>query len=120
FRALWHFAPFRYLAVMRSYRFTPWHFLNFFPDPHGHGSFRPTVDQSVPGGGVPLPSSERKRPAPTIDGSFRAVTGFGEGVSAGPTSSTVSSAVGSSAGMSSRIPSALYRFVGFSGLDGTT
>jgi hypothetical protein len=21
---------------------TPWHFLYFFPDPHGHGSFRPT------------------------------------------------------------------------------
>ena len=30
----------------------PWHFLNFFPDPHGQGSLRPTVDQSIGAGGA--------------------------------------------------------------------
>src|SRR5215211_5938536 len=29
------------LAIL-PHRPTPWHFLYFFPDPHGHGSFRPT------------------------------------------------------------------------------
>src|SRR5438270_12545635 len=104
-----------------AYTFTPWHFLNFFPDPHGHGSFRPTVDQSVPGGGVPFPSSDRNRPAPTIDGSFRAATGLGAGDSAGPMSSVASVPcveVPSSGGMSSRMPRALYRFVGLSGRNG--
>ena len=42
----------------RSYRLAPWHFLNFFPDPHGHGSLRPTLDQSA------LPAA----PPPAIPG----------------------------------------------------
>jgi len=41
----------------------PWHFLNFFPDPHQHGSFRPisfsrssfTTVSTTSRGGAPLP-----------------------------------------------------------------
>src|SRR5688500_17572628 len=53
------------------YDAVPWHFLNFFPDPHGQGSLRPTFDQSAApaAGGL----SERVGPAPTISGSFLTV-----------------------------------------------
>src|ERR1700747_19897 len=55
----------------------PWHFLNFFPDPQGQGSLRPTFDQStLAGTGEEL--SDRVRPAPTMSGSRRVTTsGFG-------------------------------------------
>src|SRR6186713_240062 len=117
------------------YRFAPWHFLNFLPEPQGHGSFRPTFDQSPgPVDGVAAAGlSDRVRPAPTTTGSCRATTFFFGG-SAGPTSITSASAVGgvplsspsapssfrggSSSGISSRIPSALKRFVGFRGPSG--
>src|SRR4051812_18093636 len=57
------------------YSVAPWHFLNFLPDPHGQGSFRPTVDQSTfVGTGAWF--SERVRPAPTTIGSRRATTSF--------------------------------------------
>src|SRR3954467_14527083 len=71
----------------------PWHFLNFFPEPHGHGSLRPTVDQSTGPLGCVSPNV-LGRPAPTIGGSFLADTGVcwlagaAAGVSAGPTSTT--------------------------------
>jgi hypothetical protein len=31
----------------RTYRPTPWHFLYFFPEPQGQGSFRPTSGTAV-------------------------------------------------------------------------
>ena len=31
---------------MKNYAFTPQHFLYFFPDPQGHGSFRPILTPS--------------------------------------------------------------------------
>src|SRR6476661_4894340 len=109
----------RSLAGTRDdYRFAPWHFLNFFPDPHGHGSFRPTVDQStLAGAGV---ANDFVRPAPTITGSFRATGLVAAGGSAGPMSTPPLApsplpddvAAISSSGMSSRMPSALYRFLG--------
>src|SRR6266550_3714983 len=88
----------------------PWHFLNFLPDPHGHGSLRPTLLQSV--APPPAPgSSERTFPAPTTTGSGRAAA-RAVGGSAGPTSMAPA---GSPGGTSSRTPVALYRFVGFGG-----
>src|SRR5687768_12095263 len=111
--------------TMRVYRFAPWHFLNFFPEPHGHGSFRPTLDQSAGATGALAAgfSDRAPRPAPTTTGSGRAAAFFFGG-SAGPTSMTCSVpspppaagvgtlapfavSAGSSSGMSSRIPSAL-------------
>jgi hypothetical protein len=32
------------LALTHPTGLVPWHFLYFFPLPHGHGSFRPTFD----------------------------------------------------------------------------
>src|SRR4051794_11618765 len=29
------------LAIRKSRSYAPWHFLNFFPEPHQHRSFRP-------------------------------------------------------------------------------
>ena len=34
------------LVVRAGARHAPWHFLNFFPDPHGQGSLRPTLGDS--------------------------------------------------------------------------
>src|SRR5215213_8297008 len=102
----------------------PWHFLNFFPDPHGQGSFRPTLLQST--GAVAAPDVAslrlRARPAPTITGSrFAAAARSGAGVSAGPTSriSSTPVATGSSGTTSSSTPSALYRRVGAAGAGGS-
>src|SRR5215211_527676 len=102
---------------LRDHIVAPWHFLNFLPEPQGHGSFRPTADQSTLAG-VFGPDNDRIRPAPTIDGSLRAVTGLLAGVSAGPISTAPSTPlpdVSSSTGMSSRMPSALYFFVALCG-----
>jgi hypothetical protein len=42
------------VRTTRRYAITaPWHFLNFFPDPHGHGSLRLTLLQSAPAGAPP-------------------------------------------------------------------
>ena len=30
----------------REARYAPWHFLYFLPEPHGHGSLRPTLSNS--------------------------------------------------------------------------
>ena len=74
----------------RDYTDTPWHFLNFLPEPHGQGSLRPTFVQST----GPLAAAFwmslmlRAFPAPTMSGSRLAVVGFSFGVSAGPTSTT--------------------------------
>src|SRR5262245_12402021 len=83
------------------YKLAPWHFLNFLPEPHGHGSFRPTFDQSPVAFAAPLPPAipgtfavgliDRVRPAPTTTGSCRAAAFFFGG-SDGPTSMTFSSA----------------------------
>src|SRR3954463_15995020 len=57
------------------YSVAPWHFLNFLPEPHGQGSFRPTVDQST-FAGTGAWFSERVRPPPPTNGSRRAPTPF--------------------------------------------
>src|SRR5688500_9387959 len=119
-----------------AYTPVPWHFLNFLPEPHGHGSLRPTFDQSPLAPAPPVGDAaglmDLVRPAPTTIGSVRAAAFFFGG-SAGPTSITSASAAGaggsstvplpfaddpSSSGMSSRMPSALYRLVGFRGPSG--
>jgi hypothetical protein len=45
-----------YAVTAPDYRLAPWHFLNFFPDPHGHGSFRPTFVKSLPAPPIALPA----------------------------------------------------------------
>ena len=54
YRCLWSSG----LGLAR-YKFAPWHFLNFFPDPHGHGSLRPTLLQSpvLPTGPPAIPGT---------------------------------------------------------------
>src|SRR5215204_5932677 len=101
------------IRVPRPQRDAPWHFLNFFPDPHGQGSFRPTFVQSTGAVAAPEVASLRlrARPAPTITGSRFATAAVrsGAGVSAGPRSITSSTpvATGSSGTTSSSTPSAL-------------
>src|ERR1019366_8529172 len=98
-------SPSKRRDLVRDYAFAPWHFLNFFPLPHGHGSLRPTLDQSAVAAPPPAASVRTPLPAPTIVGSRRtAVPPFGD--SSGPTSSTSSVPVASSPS-DSRTPSAL-------------
>src|SRR5262249_53929330 len=107
-----------YPGLFSPQRLAPWHFLNFFPEPQGHGSFRPTVDQSTLAG-ICAPR-DFVRPAPTMTGSFRATGFVAAGDSPGPMSTAPSApfpdgTVTSSSGTSSRMPNALYRFVAFCG-----
>src|SRR5688572_24831457 len=97
----------------------PWHFLNFLPEPHGHGSLRPTLAHLFDAAGFgaagspgplvwsPLKSeslsvasaSDFARPAPTTIACPRTGAAAG-GSSPSPFSD-------SSSGTSSRMPSAL-------------
>ena len=109
------------LPVSRRHRFpadhidAPWHFLNFLPEPHGHGSLRPTDVQSTGPAAPPFVAFSmsvmlRALPAPTITGSFLVATYFSVGVSAGPASITSFGPVplpSNSATTSSRTPIAL-------------
>src|SRR5688572_12882408 len=61
-----HWRPRASLSSQETQSCAPWHFLNFFPEPHGHGSLRPTLLQSPPPpDGDRAPESDRARPAPT-------------------------------------------------------
>src|SRR3954470_20959833 len=99
-------------------RLAPWHFLNFFPDPHGHGSFRPTLLQSVgpevPGTpatpptappAIALLSDELLLPTWTVGSGRTAVPFFG--ASAGAMSRVASVPSADSSSTSSSRPSAL-------------
>src|SRR5215207_11021237 len=92
-----HMRPALPIRARQSHRDAPWHFLNFFPDPHGQGSLRPTFVQSTGAVAAPEVASlrVRARPAPTITGSRFATAAVrsGAGVSAGPTSITSSTPV---------------------------
>jgi len=62
--------------LLRCRRHDPQHFLNFFPLPHGHGSFRPTLFlPTLPGDDfpAPYPSTQRYKSLPFGASSSRSV-----------------------------------------------
>jgi hypothetical protein len=64
------------------------HFLNFFPLPQGHGSFRPTftsgTDEDLPAPGETLQVPVASVPVPTAPGRAAAMPGKGRTVPAAP------------------------------------
>src|SRR5258705_1785263 len=111
------------VSSSNSYNDAPWHFLNFFPDPHGHGSSRPTFDQSfapagppaTPGTGPPaiaLLSDELLPPTCTVGSGRTADPRFGASAGAISSVASVPSPSSSPGTTSSSTPRALYRLLG--------